>query len=529
MEVIQINRGDLGIFSQQQIDMCYNQSKYADFINLSFSEDHFEQQIELKKSFPSENRITLVESIKEQYHSIDIHPKVQGNIEKLAQENTFTVCTGHQLVALTGPLYFIYKIAHTIRLCEALSKKHPQNQFVPVYWMATEDHDYEEIKSLHLFNQTLTWESEETGPVGRFGLNGMDELLRQIKDLFQNHPNSEVFDWLNQVNGSSNYADAFRKLVNFLFQHHGLIILDGDDRRLKKIFAPMMKKDVTTQFSNQAVRKTTDKLVQLGGKEQVHAREINMFYIDKGVRERLILEHNRIQINQLGNFSLDEVCEMIDMNPQQFSPNVILRPLYQEQILPNLCYVGGAGEINYWLQLKGVFDEVNTVFPLLKTRNSLLWVDATSLERINQLNLKPTDFLKESHQIVEQFVSENTGDEISFELIDETLNQLQMEMITLVNRIEPSMDSFAQAESVRLEKSMSQFKDKLYKSLKSKHDKKIKQIYRLKETLFPANSLQERYVNVLQLAPTGNIVEKVDEIVRQIQAFSDDFLLVVED
>lgn len=529
MKVTTINRSDTGFFSKQQLDMCYDQSVYSDFIAQPFSLAAFESQLATKEqSYSAELRMNLVTTLNKQYEGINCSAAVKANLELLAEASTFTVVTGHQMVVMTGPLYFIYKIAHAIRLSEELKKTYPTSDFVPVYWMASEDHDYEEIKSFHLFNRTISWETEQEGPVGRFELSNWEEVTKVLTELFQNHPDSELFQLLKVVEGED-YAHAFRKLVNHLFEKYGVIIVDGDDAHLKQVFLPYMVKEIDEQFVFKTIQETTDKLVLKGGKQQLTPREINFFYIEKGMRERLIANEDKIEIPQKGIFSKEEIVVWMHESPASFSPNAAMRPLYQEVILPNLCYIGGAGEINYWLQLKGVFDHAEVPFPILKIRNSVLWIDKNSAEKMEQLKLSTVDLFKELHVLTKEYLDENASDEVDFTDLDIQLLALKEQLIATTISVDASMESYAAAESVRIEKQVEQIKDRLYKTTKKKHDKNLKNLQQLKERLFPSNGFQERYANFLQLSPDGNYAAVIDEIVTHILPLSEDFILMKEE
>ncbi|MCO5259963.1 MAG: bacillithiol biosynthesis cysteine-adding enzyme BshC [Crocinitomicaceae bacterium] len=529
MKVTTLNRANTGYFSQQQLDLCYNQEVYSDFITQPFSIQAFQSQLIAKQnSFSSEQRADLVVALKRQYQGVELSKSVAKNIELLSEGTTFTVTTGHQMVAMTGPLYFIYKIAHAIRLCAELKQNYPTYDFVPVYWMATEDHDYEEIKSFHLFGRTISWETQQTGAVGQFLMKDWDEVVVLLKDLFQNHPESDLFDWLKCFEGN-NYAIAFRKLVNYLFEKHGIVIIDGDDTLLKKAFVPMMQKEINEQFAFNAIQSTTENLIKKGGKQQVMPREYNLFYIESGMRERLIAEGNDILIPQKGTYSTGEIVKWMEKSPELFSPNASMRPLYQEVILPNLCYIGGAGEINYWLQLKGVFDAVSIPYPLLKTRNSILWIDKATSDKINQLELDYQDLFKELHVLNKEYLEKNAADEIDFTEIQEKLAQLKNIFLETSSAIDPSLDKYMIAETVKLEKHFQQMQDQLYKSSKKKHEKGLKSLKQIKDRLFPEGNLQERYTNFLQLAPDGNLLKVIDAIVEHVQPSTNDFLIFEEE
>ncbi len=528
MKISAIDRRETGFFSQQQLDMCYNQSVYSEFLTAPFSKEAFEGQIQKKKAtFSAESRTQLVDVLERQYTGLEINETVRENIRLLADENTFTVVTGHQMVAMTGPLYVIYKIAHVIRLCEELKQTYPRAGFVPIFWMASEDHDYDEIKSFHLFNRTISWETEQTGPVGRFEMKDWEAVTEQLTDLFKNHPESEVFELLNVFNGT-NYTEAFRKLINHLVGKYGVVIINADDAVFKQAFLPYMIRDVNEQFSYKAITQTTEKLVSAGGKQQIIPREINLFYLSDGIRERLIENGETIEIPGKGTYSKEELVQWMERSPGDFSPNVSLRPLYQEVILPNLCYVGGAGEINYWLQLKGVFDEAGIPFPLLQTRNSVLWIDKNASEKMEKLSLSPLDLFRELHILQKAYLEANAGDEVDFSELDKQMEVLKKQITETTLSIDPSLEAYAAAESVRMEKQLNQVKDRLYKTVKGKHDKNLKTIQQLKEKLFPEGELQERYTNFLQLSPDGNYSEILRQIIEHAQPFSGDFIILEE-
>ena len=244
MNSVKVNRKETGLFSEQQIKMVYDQDYYSDFINQPFDIESFKSQIkEKEKSFSMEKREKLRDTLLLQYRNTSKLDSVDKSINDLTDPNTFTITTGHQLSLFTGPLYFIVKILHVIKMCEELKEKYPNNNFVPVYWMATEDHDFEEIQSCNLFNQKINWESEQKGPVGRFDLQGIYSAQDKLIELFSNHKDGEISAVIDSLQGK-NYAEAMRSLVHKLFSDRGLVIVDGDDKSLKEMFAPVIKKAI---------------------------------------------------------------------------------------------------------------------------------------------------------------------------------------------------------------------------------------------------------------------------------------------
>lgn len=528
MQTVQINRNNTGLFSIQQLDLSYNQDRFIPFINTVFSKEAFEDIADAKsQQFTKEQRNALVEALRIQHNGLNNGEKSLKNIEALLNDNAFTITTGHQLSAFTGPLYFIYKILHVIKQCEELNASHPDYHFIPVYWLASEDHDYEEVKSFQIFSKTLTWETEQKGPVGKFDLTGWNAVMTEVKELFSNHPNSEIHQLIESFQGK-NYAEAFRKFVHTLFHVYGLVIVDGDDAKLKKLFAPIIKQELNTQFSLEAVEKTNEELEREGLKVQIHTREINLFYCEKGIRERIIKFDDRFEIEGKGTFTMNELLKMVDENPELFSPNVVLRPVYQETILPNVCYVGGAGEISYWLQLKRVFDAAGIQYPLIQVRNSVLWIDAGSSDKIEKLHYSLDAIFQDVDLLKKRFVEENSEEELDFSELDKQFESLKKSILDSVISVEPNLESYGIAETVRIEKQLTGIKDKLYRQSKSRHEKSLKMIDQIKDRLFPGGGMQERKVNFFQLTPDGNYTETLDFLKNSMQPFSGD-LIVVQD
>ncbi|MCU0367575.1 MAG: bacillithiol biosynthesis cysteine-adding enzyme BshC, partial [Cyclobacteriaceae bacterium] len=317
---------------------------------------NFAEQIkEKQQSFPSQNRIILTSTLQTQYQKISQHEAVKNNLKLLEHENTFTITTGHQLNLFTGPLYFIFKIVTVINACKELKKHYPHFNFVPVYWMASEDHDYDEIKYFRLYGKKYTWETDQQGAVGRFNPQTIKKLIDEVP--------GEISAFKNAYLNHNTLSDAVRYYVNELFGAEGLIVVDADDRNLKKLLSPVMRDDLFNHTTKQLVDTQNQQLESLGYHTQVFARDINFFYLDKNLRSRLELKGDRFKVVDTAiEFSKEEIEKIIEQEPEKLSPNVVLRPLYQEIILPNLAYTGGPAELVYWLQFKGVFDHFNVPF-----------------------------------------------------------------------------------------------------------------------------------------------------------------------
>jgi len=527
MQVFKFHRSSLSQVSKQHLNLVYRQEAYLPFINHTFSFENFDRQIlEKEKNYQLESREILVEALLKQHEELSGFNELKAKIESLRDPDTFTITTGHQLSLFTGPLYFVVKILHVIKLCKQLKGKYPENNFVPVYWMASEDHDFEEIQKMQLFSKEFKWNSDQEGPVGRFNLEGFDEVKAQVKEMFSN-PDAEILELLDAYSGN-NLTEATRNLNHELFKKYGLVIVDGDDRQLKKIFSPIIKKELLEEFSYQEVIATNDKLVNEGVKLQVKPREINLFYILDGVRKRIVKKENNFLVEGLATFSEDEILQELTDFPERFSPNVILRPLYQEFILPNLAYIGGSGEISYWLQLKQVFDAVDCTFPLIAVRNSVLWIDPVTAKKKAKIDLLLENIFKTKDQLKKDYVEKNSNGELDFRSVEKASEKLIDSLDELILNVDGSMQGFAKSEETRILKQIENIKSKLIKISKSKHSVAMNNIDQIMDKLFPNDNLQEREVNFFSFCPDGNYKKQLNKLYLALDPEEKDLLIIRE-
>ena len=462
---------------------------------------NFQTQMEEKaQSFPKENRDILVASLMRQYEELTLSKSTLGNLELLKAQNTFTVVTGHQLNLFTGPLYFFYKIVSTINLCKQLKKTYPESNFVPIYWMATEDHDFEEINFFNFNGKKIQWTRDANGMVGELNLNELDEVFSVFsKELNLSENASKLKELFKQAYLEHNHlTEAMRFLVNQLFGDYGLVIVDGNDADLKAEFAPYMKEELTAQTSHTKVMEANEALNQVNDsyKIQVNPREINLFYVGGGIRERIVLVEGRYLVNDTDlSFSEEEILELLEAHPERFSPNVIMRPLYQEVILPNLCYIGGGGELAYWLQLKSFFETQQIPFPMLLLRNSALLLSSKQLEKLERLNVSIDElFLKQSDlkTKVTRAVSEI---DIDFSDQKKHLEKQFKDLYELAEKTDKSFKGAVAAQETKQIKGLENLEKRLLKAQKRKLEDHLNRVTEIQSALFPNGSLQERQAN----------------------------------
>lgn len=493
--------------------------------------DNFKAQIEEKRHselVSESHRKVLVEVLKKQYSKLEASEATLENIESLNSENTFTITTGHQLNLFTGPLYFLYKIISTINLTKELKEQYPEYNFVPVYWMASEDHDFEEINYFNFRGKKIQWNSNQTGAVGHFNTKGLDAVFEVVSAEFGPGKNAEQLKiWFkNAYLNHDNLADATRYLANELFGAHGLVILDSDHADLKRLFIPNIKKELIAQTAFKTVSETNSKLEELGLKIQVNPREINFFYIKDGLRERIVETDGVFSVLDTNiTWSKSELLKHLEEVPERFSPNVIMRPLYQEVILPNLCYIGGGGELIYWLQLKSNFEAQQVTFPMLLLRNSALIKTAKQADKLKKLNISDKDLFLDRNSFINKKVRKISNIDIDF---SEQVKHLQAQFKNLNELAEQTDKSFlgaVKAQEVKQIKGLQALEKRLLKAQKKKLADQISRCTELQEQLFPGQSLQERNTNFSELyLEFGN--QLIPEIMKSLQPLKGDFTIL---
>lgn len=477
---------------KDSLSFCYHR-----FPNI----ENFKAQIEEKaQNYSTENRKILVSSVEKQYENFEISPETNLNIELLKSSKTFTITTGHQLNLFTGPLYFLYKIVSTINLCKQLKTQYPENDFVPIYWMATEDHDFEEINFFNLKNKKIRWQKDSKGPVGRLSTEGLIDVFEVFKNEIGIGTNAEYLKSLFEKSylNHHNLADATRFLANELFSKNGLIIIDGDDIGLKKLFVPFIQRELLEQTSFKNVSETIAKLRDYP--IQVNPREINLFYIENNIRERIVLENNLYKINNTKiEFTKNEMLDLVAKNPEKISPNVILRPLYQEVILPNLCYIGGGGELAYWFELKQNFETNQITFPILLLRNSALIINKKQTEKAEKLDLALKDLFLKQQNLFDQMTKKISDHKIDFSEQKQQLEVQFKKLYAVAQQTDKSFLGAVIAQEIKQKKGLDQLEKRLLKAEKKVHTDKLQRIILLQNELFPNQSLQERKLNFSEI------------------------------
>lgn len=494
-----INYRDTNYFSDLICDYIDKKKATKQFYNRFPTLDNFKAQIDEKsQNYKHLNRPVLVSALQKQYSGYSISEATQENINNLKLNTTYTVTTGHQLNLFTGPLYFLYKIISNLNLTSQLKNKYADYNFVPVYWMASEDHDFQEINFFKFEGKKIQWNKQTNGAVGRLSTKELDKVFNVFESQLSKSKNAQKIASLFKVSylEHNNLTDATRFLANELFGDSGLVVIDGDNKSLKSLFKPHVEDELINSTSEKYVNKTSKLLEQHNYNVQVNPRAINLFYLKDGFRERIIHEDKIYRIiSEDIDFTTPEILNEIQRFPERFSPNVIMRPLYQEVILPNLCYIGGGGELAYWFQLKSYFNSLDVSFPILLPRNSVLLTTEKQNKKLKKFNLKWQDIFKNQHELINHYTKAISKIDIDFSKQKQHLVKQFVELYKIARQTDQSFLGAVAAQERKQIKGLERLEKRLLKAQKRNLSAKLERLSLLQNELFPEFGLQERNSN----------------------------------
>jgi bacillithiol biosynthesis cysteine-adding enzyme BshC len=490
-----------GFYSKTVIDYLNHEVNLRQFFLHNVSLKGLQDAINNRQTFIT-NRNVLTTALNEQYQHTDITDTVKQHLDLLKKETTFTITTAHQPNIFTGPLYFLYKILHAIKLSKYCKEQFPKYDFVPVYYMGSEDADLDELGQFFINEQKMFWNTHQTGAVGRMIV---DKNLLQLINTIANEVGVQIFgeeiiSILKKCYTEGNTIQtATFQFVNMLFGKYGLVIIIPDSPALKSLAVELFQDELLHSHSSKIIEETGKKLNEAGYRTQAHGREINLFYLIDDKRERMERKNNlwKVMGNVNISFTQEQLLETLHKHPERFSPNVILRSIFQEMILPNIAFIGGGGELAYWLQLKSFFEFYKVPYPLLMLRNSFLLIDEKLNTLKNKLGFSDSDLFESLLQLQTDWVQKNTHHILSVDAALQSANELYKNLSHQAETIDSTLIQHIEALKTTTVKRIKIFEKKLLRAEKRNQITAMRQIEKLKQKLFPNGNLQERIHNFI--------------------------------
>jgi bacillithiol biosynthesis cysteine-adding enzyme BshC len=495
-----------GVFSSLVNDYISGNGTARDYVPYTPNLEGIKKAIQQRK-FSAIQRQTLVSVLENQYQvlgtikeekNIAAFEKVQANIGLLKNDNCFAVTTAHQPNLFTGPLYFFYKIIHVIKLAAELKAQFPENDFVPVYYMGSEDADLAEVGSYSIDAAKHQWKTKQTGAIGRMLVDDhLLQLLQNLEGYWTVKPDGkEALAIIKAAYKKGNTInEATLQMVHLFFGQYGLVVVQPDDAKLKSLFVEVMQKELTTQFSHTAIQPTLKSLSE-NYHVQSEGRAINLFYLKDATRNRIEKNGELFSVVDTNiQFTQAEIIQELQAYPDRFSPNVILRGAYQETIIPSVVFVGGGGELAYWMELKNVFEQAGVDYPVIILRNSFLFINDKQAKQWASLEFNIEALFNSIQALEIAFVKTQSVENLALTEHIASLTDLYKVIQQDVIKIDSSLGDHALNLSVQAQKKLALLEKKMIRAEKRKQHTSLARIHSIKSELFPDNNLQERVEN----------------------------------
>ena len=479
------------------------QDTYGDFLKqLSQKEKHHRNQ--------------LTDILREQYSDQKPSKQTLANIEALNTNNTIAVVTGQQLELFGGPLYTIYKTITAIKLCHYLKEKYDQYQFVPVFWLEGDDHDYDEVRVTNILNNqnqltAVTYADGQEDEINRGSIaelkfngnieNVFNELQSNLRDT--EFTNSILNFYKSFYGANKTFMESFRELMIKLFDEYGLIVFNPVYPAIKQLLKPIFEKEITN-YTNQ-----TGFLVERSAEleelyhAQVKVKPINLFYLENN--ERLLIEPVEKEYRLKGKrkkFTQEELLAQVESAPEKFSPNVLLRPICQDYLFPTGFYVGGPSEISYFAQVTPLYKIYDIMQPYIYPRASATIVEKGAKSVLDKYSIDYRDIFTTEEELISKIVASNSDANLEsiFKNTTDSINDTMKELNFRLNEIDKTLNDTANKTTQRIDEALNFLKGKALDAERRKYDTTIRQLTKVRNLLYPANNLQERELNFIYFA-----------------------------
>ncbi len=468
-----------------------------------FDEDAIARQIK-NFQFSGDRRKTvdILTSFNQQF---DIDQAAKKNIDRLADEDALTIVTGQQLGVYGGPLYTMLKTISVIHLADRLERKHDR-PVIPIFWLADEDHDYEEVRSLSILKDeevqsiALPPKNNHLPTVAEISLpQEVNQLRKDLQEsLYNTDFSDELWELIDRFYApGKTFFEAFGGFMSQLFSKHGLVMAGSNHPTIKKATGNFLKQSIVE--ANEIRRNLENQSHKIGQKyhEQVTLYDSNLFYLNnKSGRTKISRNGNGWKTDAGVEWETAQLVDEIESSPEKFSPNVFLRPILQDAFLPTIGYVAGPGETAYYGQMKTMYSCFDLTMPVIFPRLSATIIEPAIDRIFKELPFELHEYANRIEDLESDYVdrTEQHNIEAIFNDWKKNIEQLSDPKKKEIAEIDPTLEGAAGKAMATYFNELNKLKGKVYRAVKKQDKTQLNRIRRIKENLFPGDGLQERVI-----------------------------------
>ena len=491
-------------------DYSFHYDRIQNFFEYNpYQLDSWKQRCNWLDRHPLTHRAELVEGLRTYNERIGNTPLALSNVEKLSKQEAVVIIGGQQAGLMTGPMLVIHKAFTILKLAETMSED-LNRDVIPVFWIASEDHDYEEVN--HTFVQSsneiqqvkLSWIPNRKASVG--DLQIPNEFFESaVEQYFSRLPDSPYKGELKEqlkafAHSSDTLSDFFAKMMSWLFGDKGLVLVDSADSFIRKLQKPIMREFLSTDFTS-TLKATEGQLLSSGYHSQVHLADnsVHLFLKHEEERKLLVRKGNVLSTkDEVAQYPTEELIGLVTNQPDLFSSNVISRPIMQESLFPVLGFVGGPGEIAYWAQLKSVFHHFDMQMPVVYPRLTFTIIERHIEKYMNKFNVSFQEACYQWDVRKNLWLMEQLNGDVDQQFVDfaEQLKEVYDSFTTQLESREPGLKNLISSNRERILAHVDFLYRKTKESNEDRHYYGLSQWEQIRDALMPLEKPQERVYNI---------------------------------
>ena len=496
--------GSLRGFSDLFVAYCEGRSDLEGFFNGNWKDENSLASVASSLNTPVSS--ILVNRLCQQNHQWG--NRVPHLIHKLQQKDAVAVVTGQQLGVFGGPLYTLYKAMTAVKLSRKL--EHSLGRpVVPVFWLEGGDHDLPEIAGVKVPGKALRYTGHVLPHDGNLGSVGelrlTSDIDRMKAELREALPATEFTDrilegYYQYYREGATFFDSFSRTMALLLKNSPIVLMNPEDCLLKQFTVPLFESALTDyQEVYHRLFAASQDLLQLGFHAQVSPRPVPpLFYQDASGRNPIHPDGSGFSIRKgTDSVSASSVLQLIRHDPLRFTPNVVLRPLVQDTLLPTVAYVAGPGEVAYFAQFKSVYEWAGIPMPVIYPRASISLIEPYPRRVLSKRGLEMETLAGNIEVLLNKMVSEGSDVQVEFNHASSALQSIGRSLKPVVSGVDPTLSRAVGSTQASWIKDLNKLRGRVLRAQKQQHSTLRSQLTRSQEMLFPSGKMQERVLPAL--------------------------------